>query len=424
MNRRSARRPIGAVAILGSRLVGLALILLMASPTPFAERVTRWIGAGDRAVERGQFDQARAQYTRALNALPAGSAVAYDRLVSVSLASQDYALAQVYLHAAAALEGWTPSRNAQLRSILDHGKPSELLSALVYASMKLQNSDDPRLLRQIAQQQIDHLAWDQLEVTLRQWMALEPANGNALYWWGLYLAPEDPIAASEVLTRAAADGEWGERAEYARDALAGYGALPLTEAHTRLGVTLAGLHEWAFAERTLTLAVEANALNPTALAYLGLARDQQGRDGLPSIQAALALSPNDPVLHYLAGLHWRQAGDDRAAVDAFSQAYWLDPANPAPAVEVAVTLQRLGDIDEAARWYELAVSVAPDNLQWVGCWLLSTPIRAMRWMGWASPLSRKQPRNPPRMSIFKSAWGGHIIKCNATIVPARCWAPP
>ncbi len=363
MSRSATRWTWRAVGVLGGHLIALFVVLTLIPPTPAAERIARWMEAGDRAAMNGQFALAQEHYARLLKLGPKGAIVAYERLASASLVAENYDLARVYLYAAASADGWTANRREQLRFILDHGTPSGLSSALLYAALDRYQAD-PFLLSQIAHQQIDHHAWDELEKTLDQWLALEPENGNALYWMGQLLAPVDPVKAREILAQVSSDDTWGERAAIVRQSLEGYGTLPLTEAHTRLGVALVGLYEWAFAERALQLAVEVNALNPTALAYLGLARDQQGRDGLPSIQAALSLSPNDPVLHYIAGLHWRRAGDDKAAFDSFSQAYWLDPANPALAAEAAISLERVGRLDEAVGWYRQAVTLAPTDSRW------------------------------------------------------------
>lgn len=148
------------------------------------------------------------------------------------------------------------------------------------------------------------------------------------------------------------------------DALAQYETLARAEAHTNFGVTLIGLGEWAYAERAFLAALEANAVNPTALAYLGYARDRQQRDGLPDLEAALAMSPNDPIIYYLLGQHWRLAGDSARAHAAFYQAYLLDDQNPAFAAEVALARQDLSDYAGAERWFTRAVELDPDTLAW------------------------------------------------------------
>jgi tetratricopeptide (TPR) repeat protein len=218
----------------------------------------------------------------------------------------------------------------------------------------------------MAQQQIQQLDWVQARATLEKLVALEPDDAQALYWLGLLLAPQDHILAGEYLSRAALDATWAARADVVRNALQAYEDRSLADAHTVLGVALIGLEEWPFAEQAFQLALAVNAVNPTALAYLGFAKDQQGRDGLPDIQAALAMAPNDPTVYYLLGQHWRLAQDNQAAYDAFSQAYWLDPANPALAAEVGASLQFLGDLSGAEEWFRLAVALAPDDTRWSG----------------------------------------------------------
>lgn len=346
-----------------SRL-GLVVLVLLALPlAPAGGRFRNWLDAGDQAMQDGQPDLARRYYAMLVDASPESSPVVLERLFALAFAAEDYSLAQVYLYALVDQCGWTAERREQLGNIFDRTGQSDLSQALVYASLD-QRGGDPAILSQVAKRQIDQQAWNELDTTLRQWLAVEPANGSALYWWGLLLAPSDPARASDVLAQAAQDPQWSERAETVRESLSAYGTMSMTEAHTRLGIALVGLEEWAFAERALQLAVEVNAVNPTALAYLGLARDQQGRDGLPSLQAALALSPNDPLLRYLEGVHMRHVGDERAAFDAFSQAYWLDQSNPALAAEAGVSLQHLSDFEGAEQWFRQAVSVAPADAQW------------------------------------------------------------
>lgn len=223
---------------------------------------------------------------------------------------------------------------------------------------------DVRALWHLAQEQVAGMAWEQAGVTLTQLVAVAPTDARAAYWLGLLLAFEDRAQAVAYLDQAAQSPDWSRQAIAVRDALALYGTLSRADAHANLGVTLVGLGEWAFAERTLVAALEANAINPTALAYLGYARDRQQRDGLPDLEEALAMSPNDPMIHYLLGQHWRLAGDRTRAHDAFYQAYLLDDRNPALAVEVALARQDLGDYAGAERWFTRAIDLDPDTVAW------------------------------------------------------------
>ena len=204
-------------------------------------------------------------------------------------------------------------------------------------------------MRDLAAEQIARLDWSQAAIILEHWLALEPNNAEPAYLLGMLLAPERHTVATYYLAEAAHDPVWAQRAEPIRSALAAYDTVALTDAHTRLGITLVGLGEWSFAERALKLALEVNAVNPTAQAYRGYVRDQQGRDGLPDIEVARAMSPNDPVIYFLLGLHWRGLQAHEQAYEAFNHAYWLDAANPALAAEVAVSLQNLSNLAGAER---------------------------------------------------------------------------
>jgi cytochrome c-type biogenesis protein CcmH/NrfG len=115
-------------------------------------------------------------------------------------------------------------------------------------------------------------------------------------------------------------------------------------------------------ERALTL----NEVNPTALAYLGFVRDQQGRDGLPDLETALAMAPGDPTVYFLLGQHWRKVEDHEAAYNAFVEAYRITPDNPALAAEVGTSLQLMGELSEAEGWLRTAIELAPVDPRWYG----------------------------------------------------------
>jgi tetratricopeptide (TPR) repeat protein len=344
------------------RLLLVVVILLVANAAPASKQVQQWMDAGNRATQAGEYGSALAAYGHVL-ALIGPQAAVYERLVQMSLNAGQYGQARVYLYALADLDGWTSARRDQLARILRSSGESDQAAALQYASLQGQ-SDDPLALRELAQQQIAQQAWDQAETTLGRLIALTPDDGEALYEMGVLLAPDNRAFAANYLARAALDPDWAARANTVQAALSAYGTYSLTDAHTHLGVALLELGEWSLAERVLQLALDVNAINPTARAYLGFVRDQQGRDGLPDIQAALAMSPNDPVIYYLLGLHWRRLAQHDEALEDFRQAYWLEPDNAALAAEVGTSLQNLGNLAEAETWFEKAVDLDPSDDHW------------------------------------------------------------
>jgi tetratricopeptide (TPR) repeat protein len=352
------QRAFGLAAI-PVRLALVAAFLFVAGGAPRSDWTARWVASGDQAARQGHTDAALAAYKRDMNP----QVVIYERLVLVCLDAGRYDDAQVYLYALADLNGWNAERRDQLRRIFEHNGATRRANALLYA-LPEGSLPAPQVLRNLVQKQITRLEWEQAETTLGQLLAFDPGDMQALYQLALLLAPVDQNYAREYLGRVVHDPALAVRAETIRAALDVYNVSALTDAHTYLGVTLVGLGEWPFAERALRMALEVNSVNPIALAYLGFARDQQGRDGLPDLEAALAMAPNEPTIHYLVGQHWRQAGRHDKEYEAFTRAYWLSPDNPALAVEVGVALQNQSDLAGAEQWLRRAVELDPDDLQW------------------------------------------------------------
>jgi len=354
--------PVGRRVAIAARLLLVAAFLLGARLVPASHRVASWFAEGDQAARQGQYERALDAYGRAL-AYQKSQPVLYERVVSLNLEAGRSGEARVWLYQLADLDGWTPARRQQLADILARQGEAAMALALQY-DLQAGQLAGPAEVRVLARQQIEQLAWSQAEATLARWLTLEPGSAEAAYWLGLLLAPQAPALADQYLQRAALS-PWSERAAAVRAALAAYDTYALTDAHTYLGVTLVGWGEWPFAEQAFDLALTANAANPTALAYRGYARDQQGRDGLADIEAALAMSPNDPQINYLLGQHWRLAQDHEAAHAAFERAYWLAPDNPALAAEVGTAWQNLGDYGAAEKWLRRAVELDPANVRWV-----------------------------------------------------------
>jgi tetratricopeptide (TPR) repeat protein len=359
---RSVKEQLLAVVHASARFLVAVVFLLVAGAAPESKSVQRWMSAGDEEAQGGQFERALDAYSQVLSLVGPQDAV-YERLVEVSLDAGQVDQARVYLYSLVDLDGWTSARRDQLVSILKQSGEAEQAAALSYASLQ-ERPDDPIALRALAQQQIAQQEWDQARVTLSKLIALTPDDGEALYQMGVLLAPENQANAANFLARASLDPDWAQRAGTVQAVLSAYDTYSLTDAHMHLGVALVELREWPLAERVLQMALEANAVNPTARAYLGFVRDQQGRDGLPDIQSALAMSPNDPVIYYLLGLHWRRLSQHEEALEDFRQAYWLDPDNPALAAEIGTSLQNLGSLTEAESWFLKAVDLAPSDTRW------------------------------------------------------------
>ncbi len=346
----------------GRAALAFGALALLAQLAPLSADVAEQVARAHRAEQSGDFAAARRAYVRVLTRVGAQPSV-YDRLATLSVRAGWDAEAQLYLAALADLRGWDAAHLALWREVMARSGETEAVRALDY-TLAAQAEDDPTTLRRLAQAQIARGEWEALEATLERWTALFPNDAQAAYWLGLLLAPTDPPRAAGYLAQAAGDPRWAAAAERVQQALAAYATAPLTDAHTYLGTALVELGEWAFAERAFSLALAANAVNPRALAYRGYVRDRQGVDGLEDLEAARAMFPNDPLIAYLLGLHWRLADDEEAARQAFLLAFTLDPTNAALAVEVATSFWGLGELAEAESWFLRALELAPNDPRW------------------------------------------------------------
>ncbi len=83
------------------------------------------------------------------------------------------------------------------------------------------------------------------------------------------------------------------------------------------------------------------------------------RDGMQAIGKALALSPNDPVLHYLVGDACLRVGEHSQAVQSYKLAHELDPDWMAAGIAYGEALLAVGRIHDAHQVSRIVVSRAP-----------------------------------------------------------------
>ena len=95
------------------------------------------------------------------------------------------------------------------------------------------------------------------------------------------------------------------------------------------------------------------------LAHAHLVADDPGA-AAEHARAVLALAPDAPGGHFLLGLSRRQLDDVAGSLEPLRQAARLDPMNPDPHGQLAVTCADLGLRDEAAAEARRAVRLAPD----------------------------------------------------------------
>lgn len=128
-----------------------------------------------------------------------------------------------------------------------------------------------------------------------------------------------------------------------RDAMLGLAACAVVEGDVKSAVSMYLRILRAFPQDVLPRA-----------ALIGLQRDRQGE---AVIREFLSKQPDEPYLHVVLGR--LQAAQARwpEARRAFSSAHRIDPANPVYALNLAISLDRMGQREEALEYYRVTLKL-------------------------------------------------------------------
>lgn len=258
------------------------------------------------------------------------------------------------LERSAADTGWEPELARQAGNAWQQ---LDLAQAVRYWEMAAKNSNsDAPLLKQLAQSYLDLQRWSDAAVALTRLVAITPDDNWAHYHLGILQAAFNPTQAIDHLQLAARDSVYRPVTS---------DLTFLTEGNPndalfvmKVGVRLATHQLWADAERVFLYAASLDRSRADALAYAGLARDKQGKNGMEQINQAVELDPDNAQVRYLQGLHLRQAEDDSGSLEAFLQAASLEPSNPAYAAELGSAYQRVSNLAQAEYWLKQAVTLS------------------------------------------------------------------
>jgi tetratricopeptide (TPR) repeat protein len=346
------------VGLLVRVLVAALCVGLASEPRSLAapEAVLR----GDRALAEGrQIAQADAAYQAALEVQP-GDYLILSRLIDMLLKANRPDQAAMLLGQQAGLHGWSADMRRKMADVLIAQGEREQAALFWQASLS-GSRDDIATLRKLVDYYLNNRDWTATIESLSRLIAIDPADERSLYQLGLLIAPTDAATALTYLDRAAADPQYRAAAPAIRAAIIAHSTESPAALAFQVGLALMSLQVWPYAEHALTLAVEKDASNAVALAFLGVAQDQQSRDGWPMIDKAFIAAPGDPMVNYAVALHWRLAGNAQKALAALVRAQALDPRNPAIAAEIGLVYQMEGRFDEAALWLNVAVTLAPNH---------------------------------------------------------------
>ena len=343
-------------------LLALAVILLTLSPTAAPRDLGRMIQSARTAWTASRPSAALAELEAALQREPAlGPSLHLAAGRAAVAAGLPSAAAE---HARQALEGgWNELQAACLlfearwaggergQALPDHladlsecGLAASTLHA--FAADALKNGD-----------------WSTAQEALQVLVVASPADAEARLGLGLLIALEDPAAATAHLEAAVAlGGVQALLASRAADVTRAAPPGPPTAAYlVTLGQELARAGRWSLAEPAFARAVQLRPGFALGHAYLGLARDETGKDGGPDLRRALGLLPGSALIHTLLGRHWLARGNLGAARTEFETAAILDFADPAPLAHLGEVYSRRGDLESAEAAFRAAVDRAPDE---------------------------------------------------------------
>ncbi|MCB9450474.1 MAG: hypothetical protein H6672_03495 [Anaerolineaceae bacterium] len=278
-------------------------------------------------------------------------------LLNENLAQGRLVQALYQVEARAALYGWSPDLLVTAGNIwYANGDPWQ---AVDYWFASVQAAPERAdLVRRLAETLLEIQRWPEAVDALNRLVTLTPNDRWGHYQLGLLLAAANPPAAREHLEQASIEGAYQE---LALALLAVLSSTADAGGAMRVGVVLAEHELWSYAEIAFNFAASARESFPEALAYTGLARDKQGKDGGEPVAAALRLAPEDPQILYLYGLHLRVTGDLIGSRDMLLRAAILEPENPAFAAETGTAYRLTGDLEQAEAWLKIAVQLSGDD---------------------------------------------------------------
>ncbi|MGH2619482.1 MAG: tetratricopeptide repeat protein, partial [Anaerolineales bacterium] len=133
----------------------------------------------------------------------------------------------------------------------------------------------------------------------------------------------------------------------------------------QVGQFMARSGDWSLAAAAFSNALAIQPDYTEARAYLGLALDQSGADGLEHLEKAAEEAPEAALPQELLGKHWRIQGDVVHALRAFERAAILAPEDPLIAVDLAAAYVASGDLISAkAAYLHAAELAAGEPLYW------------------------------------------------------------
>jgi tetratricopeptide (TPR) repeat protein len=136
---------------------------------------------------------------------------------------------------------------------------------------------------------------------------------------------------------------------------------PLAYRLLLVGRSLTSLGEWDLAVTAFEKSTQAAPQYAEAWAFLSMAQEQVGVDGLPALENAVALKPDSILIQAMQSIYWTNHGNLKMALVSLYQIAEQEPENSIWQVEIGNSLANLGDLVSSLTYFQKAVELEPDN---------------------------------------------------------------
>ncbi|MBI3161228.1 MAG: tetratricopeptide repeat protein [Chloroflexi bacterium] len=234
----------------------------------------------------------------------------------------------------------------------------------------LREYPSPKLTSLLASTHRRQKNWNAERDALQNQLALDSKQEDAYTYYrlGLLLAVLDPHQSPPHLLRASAlDPETDSAAQTLIFALNVSDTLPdESQRKVTIGRALGLVNEWDLSIAAFEDAIESDAENAEAWAWLGEAKQQialsaSKGEGSVELDRALLLDHTSVTVRALRGLYWRRQEEYPQMLAEYLLAAEYDPQNPAWQVEIGNAHLKLGDLVSALAAFQYATELAPTD---------------------------------------------------------------
>jgi len=340
------------------KLVIFATILL-----PLLALVAWWaagqvsLNDAETAWQRGDYATASESYARAAQLLPWRNDLREKAGIAAG-ANGDYPMAISHLERASELseQGWTVLG-------FSYFKAGNVSSAIDAYEKGLQFYDSYAIHAGLAYVHRQQKDWPAERAALESQVRLGAGDAYTHYRLGLlysFLQPEKAL--SELTLVSSLDTQFGPAIQTLRAALTDRTTQPgSSEQLVAIGRALGLVQEWDLAMAAFGKAIEVDAGNAEAWAWLGEAKQQTGGDGRVELDKAIRIDHASATVRALRGLYWDRQGKYPQMLAEYLLAAEYEPQNPAWRASIGDAYLKVGDLVLAFAAYQRATELAPDE---------------------------------------------------------------